>query len=457
MDPALRSLIDSRTPKINPLIANGLAVREMRFVEEYIDSTIRDVERDFPDGLRYVDYRRLTPIEEYIRVIQQNSKTQFDVARSDVYMIVLNFEFKGEKIVKPLYLPYVRPGGLITLRGSTFAISPVLADKGISLGTDSAFVQISKAKLTFNRTRHHFVTNGERRAPNVVHSQIHNRRRQSQHPKTILMHYLFAKYGVYETFRRFNGTDIRIGDESTINPNTCPPSEWKICHSFGRKPSGLRTNYYRANHTRIAIRAVDFDTVSEAMIAGFFYIVDYFPNRVQAEYLDGSKHEIRLWRILLGLIIGGVTGGEGSIKEDMDDHMESLDSYIDSSAKASLARGDIYVNDFYELLYYVLEILSQMVVQSTETITSLYDKQLMVLRYVLKDVNEGINRMLFRLKKTAKKKELTFTDVSNIIRRQPRTDDVLKMNNGGKHGEVNSISVPGDNMFFKVSMCWRGT
>lgn len=460
MDPALRQAMAARTPKINPVIAEGLAVREMRHVEEYVDSIVRHVEKDFPEGLSYVDYRRLTPIEEYIRVTEQkSSRSQFDVSRSDVYMIVLNFDFKGKKITKPLYLPFVRDGGMIVLRGSTFAISPVLADKGISLGTDSAFVQIPRAKITFKRTRHHFVANGVRRTPNVVHSWLHHRNRKSRRQsvkspvkmETTLVHYLFAKYGVKETFRRFYGTEIRIGDSSTINEDNYSTDEWVICRSIQRKPVHLRVKTYRPTDLRLAIREPDYDTVSEAMIAGFFYVVDHFTQRIHAEWLDGSKDEIRLWRVILGLIIGGITGGEGSIKEAMDEHMDSLDNYIDAGAKASLAQGDIYVDDIYELIYYVLEILSQMVVQSTDTISSMYDKQLMVLRYVLKDVNEGFNRMLFKLEKTARKKELTENDVENIIRKLPRHDEVLKMNNGGKHGEVNSVSLPGDNKFFKIT------
>lgn len=460
MDPALRKAVGKKIPPINATIADGLALKEMDFAQQYVDDILRYAEKDFPDGLTYVDWSPLTPVDEYIKATEpRGSRSQFDIARNDVYMIQLNFDFRGERITKPLYLPFVRDGGMISIRGSSFAISPVLADKGISLGTDSAFVQIPKAKITFKRTRHHFVAGRQRRTPNVVHSWLHNRDRKSARQigkplvtmETSLIHYLFAKYGVAETFRRFNGSEIDIGDSQTITETSHPPGQWVICHSIQRKPRGLRTKFYEVSDLRIAIREPDFDTISEAMIAGLFYVVDHFPKRVRSDFLDGSAHEIRLWRILLGLIIGGITGGEGSVKEAMDEHMDSLDSYIDAGAKASLAQGDIYVNDLYELIYHVLEILSQMVVQSSDTISTMYDKQLMVLRYVLRDINDGIFSVLFRLKKTAFKKELTYNDVSKIIRMKLPSDAVLRMNNGGKHGEVNSVSSPGDNKFFKIT------
>ena len=461
MDPALVALIRKNTPPINEDILDGLAVREMRYVERYVDDNIRYAEKDFPEGLVYVNYRRMTPMEQYLKVTEpRNSKSQFDIARNDVYMIALNFEFKGEKIVKHLYLPFVRDGGIITIRGSTFAISPVLADKGISLGTDSAFVQIPRARITFKRTRHHFWAGKTRCSPNVVYSWLHNlsRKRLPGGPKpvvtmeTTLVHYLFAKYGVFETFRRYHETGIRVGYEDTINAETCPELEWVVCSSNQTKPKGLKSkDPYNPCKIRIAIRKCDWEVISESMIAAFFYLADHFPNRIQPEFLDGSVHELRMWRIMLGIIIGGISGGEGSINEAMDEHMDSLDSYIDAGAKASLAQGDIFVEDLYQLLYYVLEVLSQMAVQSSESISTLYNKQLMVLRYILRDVNESIVRMLFKLKKTAFKKPLTQKDVLKIIQKQLPMDAVLKMNNGGKHGEVNSVSLPGDNKFFKIT------
>lgn len=460
MEAALRHAVGNRIPDINPDIANGLAMKEMQYVESYVDNIIRCAEKSFPEGLAYVGWKPLTPVEEYIRATEpRGSNSQFDVARNDVYMIQLIFEWEGERITKPIYLPYVRDGGMIAIRGSSFAISPVLADKGISLGTDSAFVQIPKAKITFKRTRHHFIVGGQRRTPNVVHSWLHNRDRKSARQigrpavnmETALIHYLFAKYGVKETFRRFNGIDIHIGDSNTINEATHPNEKWVVCRSIQRKPPRLRTKVYHASDLRVAIRVEDLDTISEAMISGLFYVVDHFPSRVYAEFLDGSEDEIRLWRTLLGLIIGGVTGGEGAIREAMDEHMDSLDSYIDAGARASLEQGDIFVEDLYQLIHYVLEILSQMVVQSSEMISTMYDKQLMVLRYVLRDVNDSIFNVLFRLKNRASKKDLTFTEVSKIIRQKLSTEAVLRMNNGGKHGEVNSVSSPGDNKFFKIT------
>lgn len=459
MDTKLFDMVKKEIPSMNSSIVNGLAVKEMRFVEQYIDTLLRCAEEDFPEGLTYKEYQRITPIEEYIRATEPvGNKSTYDVARNDVYMILLIFEFKGERIIKPIYLPFVRDGGLISIHGSTFAVAPKLADKGVSLGPGSAFVQISKAKFTARRTIYTVVVNGRKQAPYISYSKIHNRSRATAkstgsfiNMETTLGHYLFAKYGVAETFRKYCNTNIAIGDETTINAENYPRDEWIICTSSKLKPKGVRGKVYNPSNVALAIRECDYDKVVESLVTSFFYVVDHFPERVQPEYLDGTVHEIQLWRVLLGHIVGGVTGGEGRIAEDMDEHMDSLDSYIDARTRSNLAQGDIHVHDVYDLLFYLIGVLTHVVIQTTDTLATMWDKQFMVLRYALKEINDSIFSTGFKLKKAQLKRELTYADVAKIIKRNMITDAVFKISDGNEHREVSSVSSPGDNKFFKIT------
>lgn len=461
MDPQLLKAINQKIPNFNQRLTKGLATEVSSQIKAYVCQLIRFAEPDFPPGLSFVSLNPLTPVEEYIKATERReAKSHYEISRKDVTMVELVFDYQGVKIEKPLYIPFIREGGLICLRGSTFAVSPVLADKGISIGEDSVFIQIPKSKLTFKRTRHHFIANGVRKTPNVVHSRIHNRNRRPLSKEdsrtllkmeTTLIHYLFAKYGVYKTFSHFNNTIIKIGSETEITKEHYPEKDWVICESIKRKPVKLKNITYEPTDIRLAIRACDFDPISEAMIAGFFYIVDHFSYRIKASYIDDSEDEIRLWRIFLGNIIGGINGGQGNVIEAMNEHMDSLDSYIDEGAKTSLREGEIYADDLYELLYFVIEILSQMVVQSSSVISDMYNKQFVVLRYLLKDINDDIFKLLFKLKKRALKKELTINDVKNIFRGHLRSDCLMKLTDGERHGEICSISSPGDNKFFKIT------
>lgn len=458
MDARLLSLISDTIPKMNPVILAGIAARELKKVEEYVDSLIRHAESSFPPGLKYMGMRKLTPSEEYIEITRlRNSKSQYETARSDIYMVQLEFRYEDLVIKKIIYLPFCRKGSILSIRGSTFSISPVLADKGISLGSDDAFIRISKAPINFRRERVHFLVDGETKTPNVTYAWLHNRNRKAGgrnvlKMNTMLVHYLFSKYGVVETFRRFQKTDIRIGNIRTVTNKLFPEKDWVICTSIGIKPKSFKFLDYIPTDLAIAVRRCDFDLVCESMVAGIFYIADNFTNAVRASELDGSKHEIRMWRILLGKIIGGVTSTDNSsIIEAMNEHMESIDSYIDAGAKAVLAKGEVFVNDIYELLYRMIVILATMIANSSAVLSCLYDKHFVVLEYLLKDINNNINNVNFKLIKRRNKGELKPKDIDSAIKSSIKFDSVTKISNGQRHGEVTSISYPGDNMFFKIT------
>lgn len=478
-DDHLLDLIDKKLPDLEPSIVNGYAVKEMRFAEQYVDEILRCASESFPPGLVYEDpgYKRMLPHEEYIYATETRSgKPVFDVSRSDRYMVSYYFSFNGEKIKRNIYLPYVRDGGLITLKGATFSISPVLADKGISLGVNNAFVQVLRSKMTFNRHPYHFLANGGTVRTFVVSGRLHHRNEKKAEENgapglkgtnTTNAHYLFGKYGIHASFAMFNETKVVIGPPAEVNEETFPSEYvdeetgeveegWVICHSFGFVPTAIKRKDWHPPQTRIAVRVQDFcDTVIRSMIGGFFYIADHFPERIDGmtpEEYDGSEDEIRMWRILLGKIIGGVSGGDGEVARDMNAHFTSLDSYIDEKTRRDLLKGDIEVTDLYDLVAQLQERLSQHIVQDADAISSMADKQLMVLRYVLSDINDKIFWMLFNLNnKISQNKGLTINDVRNTISRQLSSEMIMKLRNGGKHGEVQGVSSPGDNKFFKIT------
>lgn len=468
MDGKLFSLINEKhTPKINPDIANGLALKAMKGVERYIDKIIRSAAPGFPEGLEYgwpskggIGFERCTPWEEYTKTVQRKmNRSTFELARSDLYMVKFFFTFKGNELEERyIYLPYVRDAGLIALRGSTYSISPVLADKAISMGLDNMFVALPRAKLTFERKDHHFYADDDRQTVKVVHSQVHNERRGSRRRNggarptvfgnTTMTHYLLCKYGLRETFQYFTGSHVEIGTPETINTQNFPPEEWTICGSTKIKPRSLRTKVYRGSDLKVAIRNENFGFLERNMIGGLFYIIDHFPEHVKAEYI-GADGELVMWRILLGRFIWGSDNGSvGKLIEDVNAHFDSLDEYIDEESREMLKGDGVPCDNVYDLFCHAIQVLSSPVVLSGEQVASMYDKNLMILRYALFDLTSAIFKFMYQLKKNTRT-EVTEKDITDPMRRILTPELIMKLNHD--HGEVNSVSSPGDNKYFKIT------
>ena len=460
MDNDLFNLLDTYFPPFNESICEGIAIEHMAKVESYINNVIKCAEPGFPEGLRYEYPQRCTPKEAYAFATRNGSKNNsnkrsFELAESNIYLMKYYFSFNGEMLPpKYLYLPYVTDGGMISIRGARFCISPVLTDKAISVGPDSLFIPLTRAKLTFNRILHHFIINGMTTSAYIVYSTVYNRSQknirlngkptvQANHT---LMHYLFCKYGVIKTFKYFAGADVVIGKPDDITVAKYPRDQWVICQSTGLKPHGLKDRYYVSTQLRLALPAEQYNQVVASMIGGFFYVVDHFPQRIEPQYLDGDG-ELHLWRVLLGHVIWGSNVSEGKLAEDANAHMESLDEYVDEMAREILREENIHAADLYQLFMYIIENMSELILTGSTDVGSMYNKRLTVLRYVLSNLIGAIFQFMFKLRSNTKK-QLTKEDIITAMNRI-NSDTIVQINKN--HGEVTTVSSPGDNKFFKIT------
>lgn len=453
LDKKLFGAVYDQIPEMNPDICNGLATSTVKYSLEHVDRLLSKAGDTMPRGLVYHGIRKLTPVEELAIVTNSRSgiPSNWDIAGSDVFLCEMKFEFEGNEILKHLYLPFCRDAGLIKIRGSVFSITPVLADKALSISDKSMFIQVAKAKFIIKTTKHHLIINGVRRTPTVPFSWLHNRNRKLTKNSvvrmtTTLAHYLFCKFGVKETFKRYLRTDIVIGNNLSIEDY--PADKWIIARSTKFKPKGVIDKAYTGSDLSIAMPLCDYDVVTESMLGSLFYVVDHFPEQIQSSFLDGTEDEILMWRILLGHIIGGNTGGEGAILKGMDKHMESIEGYIDSVAISDLAKGDLYVEDIYDVLWYLISLVSSTSNVNVDSNSSLSNKTLLVLRYVLQNVNDGLFRMFYLLKNKESKKSMTFKQVNLTVKNKPNRDIVLRM---PMHGEITPVNTSSDNKILSVT------
>lgn len=453
MDKQLARIIDDNTPKFNSVIVDGLAVEQMPFAREYIDRIWRCAETGFPEGLVYIRSERCTPQEEFNEITRRNGKgTRYELAASDIFMMKYLFEYNGEPL-KPAYmfLPYVRDAGLLKLRGSLLSVSPVLANKIIDVQENSIFVPLNGAKLTFERKTHYFKLDGKQHDASVVWSEIYNlsskaKRVRGKPTMTMhhaMVHYLLCRYGLTRTFAEFGKAEVHCG-HGEPNRQRFPETEWHICQSKGFKPHGIRGRLYTPTSFWLAIPKSQFNRLTAGMIAGLFYVVDHFPDLIDALDVD----ETHMWKIALGHAIFASNASVGKLVEDIEAHLTSLDTYIDEMAVEEFQREGLSINNIYELFLYMIEMLPELVMRPSSDSASMFGKRLSVLRFVLFDTTKAIFNFKFKLKAN-NKKQLTAKDIERVMSSTLKLERVFDISNG--HGEVVSVTYPGDNKFLKIT------
>lgn len=440
-------------PDFNPRFLEGVPVRELATVKDHIDNYFKIAQANFPPGLKYLRLERCTPVEAHEALTGKkrgsakasSNRPNYDLARTDMFILKYFLEFNGEKL-PPKYLgvPFTEEAGTIHLRGPLNTISPVLADPILSVSKDSIFIPFLRDRVTFYRYIHSFRKNGMNTSKYVVWSPIHSYAPRANAAatsvKTTVPHYLFCKHGLQEAFRIYAGAEIVVGYDE-INKDTYPPDQgWDI---YATNDTQLKRRYrdYVPSKIKLAMRSDTENNLTQSMIAAFFYLADAFPERVVAQYC----HDAALWKVLMGLLLEYSDRNEGRLISDIETHLASLDQYVDTIVKDDLAKVNIFVNDIYELFVYMTKNISKHLIEATPA--DLFEKKLMVTRYVLLDWIKAIFNFSYKLNSGSGKRELTVKDINqaagkflnpNIIYNLPKT-----------HGEVNIVSSPGDCYLFK--------
>lgn len=452
--------LDANTPHINPLLANGLATDHLKRVDGYIDTIFRIVAKSFPPEIKYLGFRRCTPLEEYAEASRsKQSKIQFDVARSDIYLVEYRFQFMDEEPIKRyVYLPFVVQAGTIFISGSRFVISPVLADQVISVSLNSVFVRLLKAKLTFNRVSHSFKIDGTPVAERIVWAKIYNKKPNKNAPKattsakSTLVHYLLAKYGLHQMYALFTDCHPVVGRDD-ITRERFPQKEWVICESSGFVPRNYKS-YYAATAIKIAIPRVEWNLAVELLTAGVFYVIDHFPDNSAPEDVDNPK----LWQHLLGQVIWSGHVPAGKLINDVNDHILSLDEYLDTQHARKLKDIGYDSRDIYHLMFHIIANFDKWSQSADDRVSTMYDKELNVLQFVCQDLIVAINQLYFNIISARKKDYANSTSPSRSFNRQ-KLERLMGMNLrqglvyelSKEHPEVTTTGTSGDNMALKVT------
>lgn len=457
MNQDLLNFIKDDTPKINPLIANGLVTEHIKRAETYLDEVCRAIfkELETDTGFRYLGFERLKPFEEYVEITKgrNNKPRQYNLARTDTYLVKFKFAFGDEIFERYLSLPYVGIAGTMRINGTLYHISPVLADRIISVTPPKIFIRLMSVRLIFTKTNHQFLANGKLENYPVVGSEVYKNKEKNNRKTTPMVFYLLCKYGITEMFKRFLNTDIIYGDMEDITTDKYPESKYVICNSFGIPPNKkVKSKDYDSSRVAFAIPKDKFTPTMKAVISGMYYILDMFPNEIS--YQDFNSTDV--WRLKLGIFIFGSQFPPKKLRDDVNNHFNSVDRYIDEVMRNKFKKIGMDISDMYQLFFTIIDHFEEWESIHINHESDLYNKELSIIYYLLGDLTKQLVNLGYMLKKRNKDKDLSTgsglkeSDIKDALRQNFKTSKINQINRV-EHGEANMLSYSGDNKYFGIT------
>lgn len=455
MDKKFREYIASQIPVFNPDLANGIACKQIADADVYIDHDLRASAEHYQADIRYVELKRLTPMEEYKALHPRKDKNFIELSKTDTVLTEAIFTYNGKPIdSRPISVPFARPGGLMWIQGSEYSLSPVIEDPAVSVTRGGLFVWLGMTKANFSRLSYHVYMDDVDYTANVTYSFLYHTGERSRavkpgknSPRPTLMHYIMCKFGFTEAMKRFfDVTDIAVGTSKTIDKTTHDPEHWRIIR-------GSNSNAYRRKDAkepsdiRVAILKAQATPAVMDAISSFFYVVDLFPDMVFVHDIEKPV----MWRRLLGIVWFTEKPSEGDRMNLIDNHMVTIEGYINYQSRNNLRQGGIEVESFYAFLAWVIHNLPSKVSTASGDVASLYGKRLTVTRYLLKDISRSIYTLMYALNNrfANRRGRLSEREVKDIMRKGLPRDKILEASSG--HAEVSTVSFPGTCMIFDIT------
>lgn len=446
------AIVDNSTPKMNPFIVEGVAYHEMKKVLPFIDSRWNLIAPGFPEGLEYRGYKVADPYVDHAeRVRKKDPRSAYEISQTDFFLVHYHFRYKGEDMPPlPLYLPFCKIGGLLNISGSMFQISPILADRVISIGDNSIFVDNGRSKVPFKRKSWSIIVDGFLQEGNAVSGMLYHRQdkrfKKSTAANANNVHYLFAQYGVDGAFKRYADCEVKIIHRNQMHEMDA--TQWVMVRSKNNKIS--RVNESCELVLCVPRLAWEKSTAARTLATGLFYAADHWPDRLTETRIMDRHH----WIVLMGHAWLTSEASEIYLKEEMRAHLNTISEYLDEPVRLTLKEIDIHVENYFDLLFVIADRYVAWANESSDRMMTMYGKELRLLQSVLYPVTSSMMTMYYKLKSTIRQNEAKGTELSmkqladhfaTYIR--PRKMYEIRENNV----EVSGVQYSGDNLFFQIT------
>ncbi|QNI21106.1 hypothetical protein [Vibrio phage vB_pir03] len=394
IDPDIANAIVSQGTRWNPKVCHGMAIEEFPDIPKVIDMTFHQAFKDF-DKLKYLGCCLADPKEAYAEIVRpRGNKNQFEQSLTTSALYRFNFSFAGESMrPRYMYLPFLDGDGLMTIKDSRYVVSPTLSDQFFSIEEGKVFIPIPRAPVNVYREDYYYHCEG-RLVPVDVHcARLHFTAKDeappSRHPQ--LLNYYFCLWGATEAFR-YMGMEVAIIAEDAYSETDFPEDEWVKCTSAGKKPK-MRLPQYTKPDVVLMVKKEHHTRITEAFIASFFYILD---NCADLAYMRPENMEDpNLWKRALSRFIWRNPSALEAI-EQIENHLGSLEEYIDESVRRRIRVAGLPVETIWELFRYVMMNFQEMTIKTNPAST--FGKELRIIEPIIHDMVIMIHRLMFNVR-----------------------------------------------------------
>lgn len=448
MDKDLLALIDKSVPKMNPKLSEGFTYHESSNFEPYIDNILREASHSLERfGIKYHGYQIVSPKERLSEETRpRKSRRTYETGKSDFYMIRVDLRLNGKKLrTRYLYIPFIRPGGLMFIKDVKYLIVPTLENVLFSIEDGSVFLPVSRARVTFRRSPYYFLADGKQVNTDIYWSKIHHNT-TNEAPKARLpqlFNYILADQGLTKAFKVYFDIDIAYGKQEDMTVENYPSTDWVLCETLGISPRSMLGPYVRTDVVLAIPRDKYEDKTMYSLIASFFYILDVCSS--QSFFKMEEFESPFLWKRVLSRFIWNKIDDRDAIMQ-VDEHIISIRDYIDNIVQMKLKKEGIDVENILELFQYMICNFSKLTVNND--VAALHNKRLEITSKIMYPAVSMIFNIVFQILRM-KKDRLTVEKLNQFLDKNWFPQIIQTISSESKWVQV--LESTTDQMIYKVS------
>ena len=402
-------IIDNASKELPPF--NEYLLKDYR--REQIDKCISFMAMTFQEAIRLFDgeivYRGmkiLTP-EERLKATLFNPKyttSTVEVTQTELMLVEFQFEYQKEIFKTQLYLPYFVDNAII-INGAKYYIQFALTDSVFYhiVKENGIGIKVLRAHLRFWRNlRHSFVsTSGTRYTDHIIVVKAHMKpyKYTAEDVKSALVLYPLSKFGWNYTLQQYGIRNDQLSFSTNHDPNDPTYDYFEIREKL----------YLKVDKTLISTNPTIDMKIKMNVVSSIHYVLQYFTrweatifsnNEELIHHLTNEPNNVP-WKVILGKSIYGIDyPNEIQVCGHAEQHLESLDSYLDNYTKNKLREIAVKCDTIYDLLDHVFLHMDEYVVNYSPA--NLYEKRVNVLDLLLGNIVRNIFHKVY--KKTNNKK-----------------------------------------------------